>query len=296
VTVSSNAASTTGRSTNLTIAGQTVALQQSGTTCSPDLQSLSGNVPASGGSGTVGVIAPSVCAWTAISNTLSWLTVSSPGGTGSTGVQFVALANTSATPREGTLTVANKTYTVTQAGAPCSYALTTSNLTVASSGLSSSVAFSTTATGCSPTAVSYASWIKNVGTTFNGSTGSVDFTVDPTPYTSTRVGTIQLGEQTFTITQSGGACGYSLNAYGALFNSLGGTGSVLGSPTALGCVPQTGTAEPTIITLQPLGGPVSNIFTQDYSVAPYPNVLTPTIRKAYIIFGGQIFTVKQTSW
>jgi hypothetical protein len=296
VTVSSNAASTTGRSTNLTIAGQTVALQQSGTTCSPDLQSLSGNVPASGGSGTVGVIAPSVCAWTAISNTLSWLTVSSPGGSGSTGVQFVALANTSATPREGTLTVANKTYTVTQAGAPCSYALTTSNLTVASSGLSSSVAFSTTATGCSPTAVSYASWIKNVGTTFNGSTGSVDFTVDPTPYTSTRVGTIQLGEQTFTITQSGGACGYSLNAYGALFNSLGGTGSVLGSPTALGCVPQTGTAEPTIITLQPLGGPVSNIFTQDYSVAPYPNVLTPTIRKAYIIFGGQIFTVKQTSW
>ena len=296
VKVASNAASTTGRPTSLTIAGQTVTLQQSGTTCSPDLQSLSGSVPASGGSGTVGVIAPAVCAWTAISNNLPWLSVKSPGGSGSTGVQFVAEANTSATAREGTLTVANHTYTVTQAGAPCSYALATSNLTVAPSGLSSSVTFSTTATGCSPTAVSYASWIKNVNTTFNGSTGSIDFTVDPTPFTSTRIGTIQLGEQTFTVTQTGGACGYSLNAYGALFNSLGGDGSVLGSPTAVGCVPQTGTAEPTIITLQPLGGPASNIFTQGYTVAPYPNVLTPTTRRAFIIFGGQVFTVKQTSW
>lgn len=97
------------------------------------------------------------------------------------------------------------------------------------------------------------------------------------------------------ITQTGGACGYSLNAYGALFGTTGGTGSVLGLPTALGCVPATGTAEPNVLTLSPLVGPVSNIFTQGYAVAPF-NVLTPVVRKAYIIFGGQIFTVKQTSW
>jgi len=297
VTVLSNAASTTGRSANLTIGGQQVQLQQSGTACTFNLQSADGTVPASGGSGAVGVVAPAVCTWNAISNTPQWLSVSPAGGAGSTNVQFVAQANSSASPRTGTLTVAGLTYTVTQAGAPCSYVLSTSNLTVASSGLTSSVAFNTASTGCSPTAVSYASWIKNVGTTFNGVAGTVDFTVEATPYTTTRVGTIQVGEQTFTITQTGGSCGYSLNAYGALFSSVGGSGSVLGSPTALGCVPSTGTAEPNIITLTlPIGPAVSNIFTQNYTVAPYLNVLTPVVRKGYIIFGGQIFTVKQTSW
>jgi hypothetical protein len=296
VTVSSNAGSATGRSTDLTIAGQIIPIQQSGTTCTYGLQSTDGSVPASGGSGGVGVVAPAVCTWSAVSNNLPWLSITSAGGAGSSNVQFVAQANTSANPRMGTLTVAGLTYTVTQAGAPCSYTLNTSNLTVASTGLTSSVSFSTAAAGCSPTAVSYANWITGVSTTFNGASGTVNFTVDPSPFTTTRKGTIQLGDQTFTITQTGGSCGYSLNAYGALFGNAGGTGSVLGSPTALGCVPATGTAEPNVLTLSPLAGPVSNVFTQDYTVTPYLNVLTPVVRKAYIIFGGQIFTVKQTSW
>jgi hypothetical protein len=296
VTLSSNAGSATARSTSLTIGGQVVPIQQSGTTCTFNLQSAAGSVPASGGSGAVGVVAPAVCTWNAVSNNLPWLSITSAGGAGSTNVQFVAQSNTSANPRTGTLTVAGQTYTVTQAGAPCSYALNTSNLTVASTGVTSSVSFSTTATGCSPSAVSYASWITGVGTTFNGSSGTVNFTVDPSPFTATRKGTIQVGDQTFTITQSGGSCGYSLNAYGAVFTNAGGAGSVLGSPTALGCVPVTGTTEPNVITLSPLVGPVSNIFTQNYTVAPFLNVLTPVVRKGSIVFGGQIFTVKQTSY
>jgi hypothetical protein len=296
VTLASNAGSAAGRSATLTIGGQVVQFLQSGTTCTYGLQSTDGTVPASGGSGAVGVVSPAVCTWNAISNSPPWLSITSAGGAGSSNVQFVAQANTSAASRQGSLTVAGQTYTVRQAGAPCSYALNTSNVTVASSGLTTSMSFSTAATGCSPTAVSYASWITGVGTTFNGSSGTVNFTVDPSPFTATRKGTIQVGDQTFTITQSGGSCGYSLNAYGALFSNAGGTGSVLGSPTALGCVPATGTAEPNVLTLSPLVGPVGNIFTQDYTVAPYPNVLTPVVRKGYIVFGGQIFTVKQTSW
>jgi hypothetical protein len=297
VTLSSNAGSSAGRSTSLTIGGQIVPIQQSGTACTFMLQSTDGTVPASGGSGPVGVVAPSVCAWNAVSNNLPWLSVGSAGGSGSTSVQFVAQPNSSASQRTGTLTVAGLTYTVTQAGAPCSYTLSTSNLTVSSAGVSSLVSFNTAATGCAPTAASYANWIHGVTTTFNGASGSVNFTVDPSPFTATRTGTIQVGDQTFTVTQTGGACGFSLNAYGALFNHEGGSGSVLGSPTALGCVPGTGTTEPNIITLGPPPlTPVSNIFTQGYVVAPFQNVLTPVVRKGYITFGGQIFTVKQTSW
>jgi hypothetical protein len=295
VTLSSNAGSISGRSTNLTIGGQVLPIQQSGTACTYNLQSLDGTVPASGGSGTVGVVAPAVCTWNAVSNTPPWLSVLSPTGAGSSNVQFVAQANTNAAARIGTLTVAGLTYTVTQAGAPCSYTLGASNLTVASTGASTSFTFSTAATGCAPVAASYSNWITGVTTNFNGVAGTVSFTADPTPYTTNRVGTIQLGDKTFTVTQSGGTCGYSLSSYGALFGKLGGTGSVIGSPTALGCTPATGTTQPTIITLDSLIGPVNNLFTQDYTVAPF-NALNSIVRKGQITFGGVIFTVKQSSY
>jgi hypothetical protein len=295
VTVSSNAGSTIGRNTSLTIGGQSVPLQQSGTTCTFSLQSSDGTVPASGGSGAVGVVSPAACTWPAVSNNLPWLSVQSTGGAGSSSVQFVAQANTSASPRVGTLTVAGLTYTVTQAGAPCTYNLNASALNVASAGASSSFSFTTAATGCVPSATSFTNWVTGVATSFNGVAGTVSFTVDPSPYTTPRTGTIQLGDKTFTITQTGGACGYSLSAYGALFGTAGGTGSVLGTPTALGCVPATGTTQPTIITLSPLAGPVSNIFTQDYTVTPFTS-LTPTVRKGQITFGGLLFTVKQSSY
>ena len=166
---------------------------------------------------------------------------------------------------------------------------------ISRSSKSASFAFSTAATGCAPAAVSYSNWITGVTTSFNGTAGSVSFTIDPTPYTTNRVGTIQLGDRTFTVTQTGGTCGYSLSSYGALFGKLGGTGSVIGSPTALGCTPATGTTQPTIITLDPLVGPVNNLFTQDYTVAPF-DALNSIVRKGQITFGGVIFTVKQSSY
>jgi hypothetical protein len=206
-------------------------------------------------------------------------------------VLFVAGANTSSSPRAGTLTIASQTYTVTQAGAPCSYVLTPgSSGLIASTGATGSFDFSTTATGCSPLAVSYSSWV-----TVSTGSSSVNYTVAANATAATRGGTIQLGDQTFTVTQSGAACAYSLNAYGASFNRSGGTGSVLGSQNAVGCTPTVGTSQPTIVSLGTLTGPVLNIWTLPYTVLNFSSTTT-AIRRAYITFGGQIFTVKQTSW
>jgi hypothetical protein len=72
------------------------------------------NFPASGGTGTVGVIGP--CAWSATSNA-SWITVTSgASGTGNGTVGFNVVANTGTSQRTGTLTIAGKTFTVTQDG------------------------------------------------------------------------------------------------------------------------------------------------------------------------------------
>ncbi len=220
VTASSNASSVSPRSTAITILGQSVNVVQSGTTCSYTLQSANGTVPASGGTGSVGVIAPSVCGWTAVSNNPSWLTISSSGNGGSSNVVFVAAPNLSASPQIGTLTIAGQTYTVTQAAASCSYSLGAPNTTIAYTAVNNeSLSFSTTFSGCSPSAMSYASWLT-VSTSFTGSSGTVTYSVTMNSSAATRVGTIQIGDQTFTVNQSGAACAFSLNAYGAVFNRV----------------------------------------------------------------------------
>jgi len=110
-----------------------------------------------------------------------------------------------------------------------------------------------------------------------------------------RQGTIQLGDQGFTVTENAAACAYSLNSYGEVFSHSGGSDQVLGSPNALGCTPLTGTDQPSFITLGPLTGPLSNIFTQPFQVAPF-NSVVPDLRFATITIGGQIFAIKETSW
>ncbi len=296
VAVGSNAASTTERFAHLTIAGQTIDISQGGTICSYALQSATGTVPASGGSGSVGVIAPAACTWGSSSNAPTWLTISSSGSGGSGDVNFIAQPNPAPAERTGSLTIAGLTYTVTQAAASCAYTLSGSGVTVSSGGGSDSFTFSTTTSGCSPNVQSYASWL-HVTSSLVGTSGSVSWTADLNPSGLTRSGTIQVGTQTFVVTQLGSACAFSLNNYGKWFTYLGGTNNeILGSPSGLGCTPVVGVDLPSIVTLGLLSGPVSNIFTQQYDVLQFTGMLTPVVRRARITFGGQIFIVKQSSW
>ncbi len=294
VTVTSNEASLIARAGDLSIAGQTLTIDQAGLTCPYSLQSTTGSVPAAGGSGTVGLVTPAICSWTSGSNDPAWLTSLTTSGSGTFNVQFVAQPNVSPAPRTGTLTIGGLTYTVTQDGAPCSYTLDQPGITVASTGGSGSFGFSTPGGGCAPsTALSYAGWISV--TTTGVTSGTVDYIVEANPSSTVRQGNIQFGDKSFTLTQSGGACGYSLNAYGAVFGTLGGSSSVLGSPTGVGCTPTVGTDQPSFVFLGTLSGPVSNIFTLPFTISPFGS-LTPVIRRAKITFGGQVFFLKQTSW
>src|SRR5262249_831421 len=85
--------------------------------CASWLPSAETTLPSIAGPALVNVTssAPS-CPWTAVSNT-TWITITggaSGSGTGSVG--YLVAANTSDTPRTGTLTIAGATYTVTQNG------------------------------------------------------------------------------------------------------------------------------------------------------------------------------------
>ena len=72
-------------------------------------------IAGAGGSGSVKVFADSPCPWTAVSNDPAWLTISGGStGSGAGTVSYAVAAQPSPGVRTGTLTVAGKTFTVTQ--------------------------------------------------------------------------------------------------------------------------------------------------------------------------------------
>ena len=70
---------------------------------------------------------------------------------------------------------------------------------------------------------------------------------------------------------------------------------MIGSPSAVGCTPPTGTTNPEMIGLGALTGPTSNLFTQEFTVQQYDSLIIG-VRRGFISFGGQLFTVKQSSY
>jgi sugar lactone lactonase YvrE len=103
------------RTANIKVPGLTpITVTQSGSPIASVLAAYSTTVGSGSGLGSVFLI--SAGAWTAQSNA-SWLQLTSPtSGTGDTLIEFTYDANTSASSRTGTLTIAGLTFTVTQAG------------------------------------------------------------------------------------------------------------------------------------------------------------------------------------
>lgn len=96
-------------------------------TCTYTLTPTSQGFAASGGSETVTVTTGNGCAWTAVSND-SWITNVNPvsGSGGSTAISYTVAPNPGP-PRFGTITIANQSFSVTQAGIPCTVVTTTAD-------------------------------------------------------------------------------------------------------------------------------------------------------------------------
>jgi hypothetical protein len=101
------------RSGTLTIAGQTFTVNQA-LGCTYAINPANASMDAAAGTGpAVAVTATAGCSWTATSDA-PWIVVTSgASGTGSGSVTFKVLAN-GGKKRTGTLTIAGRTFTVTQ--------------------------------------------------------------------------------------------------------------------------------------------------------------------------------------
>jgi len=104
---------------------RTVNVQSSGScggsSCTYSISPTSASYTASGGSGSVSVTAsPSSCTWTASSSS-TWISIiSGSSGTGNGTVTYSVSPSTECGTRTGYMTIAGRTFTVTQQGASCS--------------------------------------------------------------------------------------------------------------------------------------------------------------------------------
>ena len=221
------------RSGAIDVANQRANIIQAGVvntpTCMPSISPTSQNVAAGGGTGTVTVSA--TCQWTATSSA-SWITITSgASGTGNGTVAFSVAANTGA-QRTGTLSIAGRAFTVSQAAAsspnppppPCSYSISPHDDSVSAAGGSGTVNVSTTS-GCAWTASSNASWITITSGASGTGDGRVDYLVLPN-LSDSRSGTVTIAGQTLTVTQSAFVCSYSISPNNEKVEAQAGTGSI----------------------------------------------------------------------
>jgi len=113
VTYSVQANTGSARTGTLTVAGQSVTVSQSAP-CTYNISPANKTVDKDAGTDSVSVTTQTGCAWTAVSNT-SWITITSgSSGTGNGTVEYSVPRNTTDSNRTGTLTIAGRTFTLTQ--------------------------------------------------------------------------------------------------------------------------------------------------------------------------------------
>ena len=276
------------RTGTITIAGQTFTVLQGAAGCSYSLYSWSSSFFAEGGSGQTRVWAnlPS-CTWNSISNAPPWLTITvGEAGTGSDFVDYLVAPNPGLA-RQGTLTIAGRTYTVSQAGAPCIYGLSASGAEIGAGGGTGSVGVTASNPTCPWTAVSSAAeWLSVTAGTPGAGNGTVSFAVGVNTG-DIRTATLTIGGKTFTLTQASPPCTYGITPGAASFPALGGGGTVSVSTAFASCAWTAASNAPWLTVTAGAAG--TGAGTAAYSVADNPG----EPRSGTLTVAGYTFTVTQ---
>jgi uncharacterized repeat protein (TIGR03803 family) len=188
----------------MTIAGQTFTINQDPGGCTYSLSPKIGKVRASGGSSTVRVTPNlSDCEWMAVSDD-GFITISAgASGAGNGTVGYTVTTNTETEARIGTMEIASEIFTVSQAAAACEFSLGGTTASFSSTGGSSSVTVTANGTNCAWKAAISGTFIQITAGASGTGNGTIDYTVEANTRTATRKGTITVGKEKLTITQSG---------------------------------------------------------------------------------------------
>jgi hypothetical protein len=261
-----------------------------GGSCSFSIGADGQSIGSAGGPATIDVQTASGCAWTAQSNA-AWISVTDGGTRSGVGTVHLTVVPNTGAQRVGTVTVAGRTHTITQAAGilPCSFSINSSTFSSPAGGGATSVGVTTTG-GCQWTAESHAAWI----TITSGSTGTGIGTVQLTIAANTaaeRVGTVTIAGRTFTVTQASGiqACTYTVSPATQSVSLLGGEFTV-NITTQSGCAWTAGTENDWIVFTTAPNGVGSG--TVRYRV-PTVSLGLLFSREGRMTIGGETVTVQQ---
>lgn len=174
---------------------------------------------ATGGMGLFNVNTNDGCDWTAVADD-DWITITEgASGSGASPVRFIVEAN-DGPARDGTITVADKTYTVHQ-GDGCAYFVTPTGVPFSKFGGSGTLNIST-GDLCAWEALSDSAWLTITSPETGFGPGSVSYSV-ATNLGIQRIGTISVEGAALVVTQAAG-CAYDVLPEEADFPTAGGDG------------------------------------------------------------------------
>jgi hypothetical protein len=292
-TVGFQVAANTGaaRTGRLTMAGQVLTVNQAAVgsppppppPCTYSINPTSQSIGSSGGTGTIAVTAGAGCGWSATS-AASWIVIASGASGSGNGSTTITIAPNTGAARSGTVTIAGRTYTVSQATS-CTYSISPTSQSVSAGGATNREIHVDTSSSCSWTAVSNVPWITIDSGSSDQGDGEVQYDVASTPGPA-RQGTITVAGHTFTVNQDGQPCSYSISPNSQSFTSVGGAGSVSVS-TQSWCTWTATSNDSWIVVTQ--GGTGTGNGGVLYTVVPNPG----KSRTGTITIAGRVFTVSQ---
>jgi hypothetical protein len=172
--------------------------------CSYSISPADAFYSTAGSEGIVTLTTGAGCVWTAISSNPDWLTITSnESGSGSEQISYVVRDNLSGVPRQGTITIGGRIFTVTQAGldpGECTYVLSPTFQNFNASGGTGSISVFTEER-CAWQAVSNANWVTITSGCCSIDDGQVNYSVAQNTTGSARNGTITVSGQSFTVKQ-----------------------------------------------------------------------------------------------
>jgi C1A family cysteine protease len=240
----------------------------------------------SGGTGSISITATSGCTWTASDDT-DWITINSDSsGTGDGALDYSVDSNPDTNSRTGIINAAGKTFSITQSGLSCSFSISPESRSFDASGGTGSVSV-TAPDGCQWSAESSESWLTVVSGSSKIGSGVVNYQVASNFSADSRTGTMTIAEQTFTITQTGKSCSYSISPESKSVSPSGETGDVT-ITTADGCEWTAESNVPWISVTSGSNGDGSGTVSYSVSENSTSNSLTGTITIA-----GKTFTITQ---
>jgi hypothetical protein len=169
--------------------------------CSYGVAPTSQTVSSTTSSNSVTVTAGTGCTWTAVSNS-SWITVTAgAGGAGNGSVTYSVASNTSASQRNGSLTVAGQAVNVTQGG--CTFTISPTSQSMASGGGPGTATVTASASTCQWTATSSVGWVTiNSGSASGTGSRTVSYTVAANTTTSARSTSLTIAGRALAVSQA----------------------------------------------------------------------------------------------